>query len=80
MTDPRDLAWDLSPDNPMILEVKVRGTGQVLMRIFLGEAMEAAGQEAVMAHVAECDRSPWITSWHQNTNNPKCQVWQTISK
>lgn len=80
MTDPRDLAWELSADNPMILEVKVRNTGQVLMRIFLGEAMEAAGREAVMAHVAECDQSPWITSWHQNTNNPKCQVWQTISK
>ena len=80
MIDPRDLAWGLSDDNPMILEIKVRNTGQVLMRIFLGEAMEAAGREAVMAHVAECDQSPWITSWHQNTNNPKCQVWQTISK
>lgn len=79
MIDPRDLSWGLSPDNPMILEVKVRGTGQVLMRIFLGEAMEAAGEAAVMAHVAECDRSPWIASWHQNTNNPKHQVWTAIS-
>ena len=80
MIDTRDLTWDLSNDNPMILEVKVRSTKQTIMRIFLGEAMESAGREAVMAHVAECDRSQWITSWHQNTNNPKFQVWKTISK
>ena len=33
-------------------------------RIFLGEAMESAGREAVMRHIAEIERSPWIRSWH----------------
>jgi len=79
MPTPNHLTWTIAEDDPMILEIKDQTTKQVLMRIFLGEAMEAAGKEAVMAHVAECNRSMWITSWHQNTNNPKCQVWTAIS-
>ena len=56
MIDTRDLTWGLSDDNLMILEVKVRSTKQTIMRIFLGEAMESAGREAVMAPAGSVHR------------------------
>jgi hypothetical protein len=36
------------------------------MRIFVGEAMECAGRKAVMQHVKECDRSPWLPRWKED--------------
>ena len=57
----REYAWDLSPSDPMIMEIYHRG--YQVMSIFLGEAMEAAGRDLVMKHVRECDRSPWLHSW-----------------
>lgn len=55
-------SWEQDYNDPMI--IVIRYMGQPVMRFFLGEAMEGAGRKRIMAHVAECDRSPWITSWH----------------
>lgn len=59
----RQYCWDLDPDNPMSIEIYHRGN--LVMSLFLGEAMESAGRELVMKHVIECDRSPWLRSWRE---------------
>lgn len=55
-------SWDLDPKDNMVMVVT--NNGETILRIFLGEAMESAGKTAVMKHVAECNRSPWIKTWH----------------
>jgi hypothetical protein len=57
----KQYCWDLDLDNPMSIEIYHRG--HLVMSLFLGEAMESAGRELVMQHVAECDRTPWLTRW-----------------
>lgn len=55
-------SWQPRKEDPMMIEIK--HYGKVLFTLFLGEAMEYAGREAVMKHVAECDRTPWLRQWH----------------
>ena len=38
--------------------------GNVVQRVFLGEAMESAGKTAVMKHVNICNNTPWLTKWN----------------
>lgn len=61
--------WEIDRQDPMIICVWASLDDHELdkppvMRIFLGEAMEAAGRIAVMAHIDEIESSPWITRWH----------------
>jgi hypothetical protein len=57
-------SWDLSKDDPMIIEI--RKDGVRLFSIFMGEAMESAGRRAVMKHVRVCDETPWLKKWHMD--------------
>ena len=63
------IVWNIDKDNPM--HIKIWASKQdydakcdPVANIFLGEAIESAGREAVMRHIAEIERSPWIRSWH----------------
>lgn len=55
--------WDIDEKDPMIIVIKKDGVK--IFSIFIGEAMESAGRRAIMKHVKECDRSPWIHKWHK---------------
>jgi len=57
-------SWENDKDDPMIVIIKRQG--QPLMRFFIGEAMEGAGRNRVMAHVRECDHSPWLKEWREH--------------
>ena len=57
-------SWENDKDDPMIVIIKRQG--QPLMRFFIGEAMEGAGRKRVMAHVRECDHSPWLKEWREH--------------
>ena len=59
-----DYSWENDKDDPMIVIIKRQG--QPLMRFFIGEAMEGAGRKRVMAHVRECDHSPWLKEWREH--------------
>lgn len=59
MTD-YDYSWTIDPGTDII---KISYKGVVIMRIYLGEAMETAGRKIIMDHVRECDRSPWLPHW-----------------
>lgn len=63
------IVWNIEQDDPM--RIKIWASKQdydaglpPTARIFLGEAIESAGREAVMRHIAEIERSPWIRAWH----------------
>lgn len=56
-------AWNLHPEDSM--SVVVYHWSRPVMCFFLGEALESAGYRAVMQHVEECNRTPWLTRWHQ---------------
>ncbi len=62
-----EFTWDNAKHDPMIIEVKHHG--RVILHFFLGEAMEGAGRKCVMAHVRECDHSPWMKEWHQQAQD-----------
>ncbi len=59
-----NLSWDLSEIDNMIIVVKYNGVR--VMGISLHEAVESAGRKAIMKHVRECDRSPWLRKWHDD--------------
>ena len=56
-------SWEMHPTDSMILLVKHHN--EIVLRIFIGEAMEQAGRTAVLAHVQTCEGSEWIDSWHE---------------
>ena len=63
------ITWNIDKDD--LMRIKIWASRQdydaghePMASIFLGEAIESAGREAVMNHIAEIDRSPWIRSWH----------------
>ncbi len=63
------LIWNIEEDEPMTIkiwntEADYNPKLAPAASIFLGEAMETAGREAVMQHIEEIDRSPWIRAWH----------------
>lgn len=70
-----EYTWDMDNNDPMIIVVK--HNGQVVQRIFLGEAMEYAGRRNVMRHVAECDKTPWLTNWE---NGPPSDTMNALKK
>jgi hypothetical protein len=60
-----DYSWDLDKKDPMVIVIFCNG--KRVMSLFLGEAMESAGREEIMKHVAEIENSPWIRTWHKVT-------------
>lgn len=54
-----NLEWDII--EPMIIGIKHNGV--VVMKISVCEVIESNSRKRVLAHVAECDRTPWLTHW-----------------
>ena len=54
-----DLSWEI--DEPMYLTIKYHGNP--VMKISVCEVIESNPRKQVMAHVAECDRTPWLKHW-----------------
>jgi len=58
---PHEWGWGQHPDNSM--SIVIYHWSRPVMTFFLGEAMESAGYAAVMQHVEECNRTPWLKKW-----------------
>ena len=58
---PYEWAWGIHPSDPM--SIVIYHWSKPVMSLFLGEAMESAGYRAVMQHVEECNRTPWLIKW-----------------
>lgn len=59
-----EYTWCNAKDDPMCVEIKYHGS--VVLRFFIGEAMEGAGRKRVMSHVRACDQSPWLKEWREH--------------
>lgn len=70
--NPDKLSWGMSPDDPMIIVINY--DGKRIMSLFLGEAMESAGRKAIMKHVRECDRSHWLSKWHDDKMDQEIDI------
>ena len=69
-----EYSWEIDPADRMMIRIKHRGAR--LFSIFLGEAMESAGRKNIMAHVKECDRSPWLNKWTDEVMDEEVRILQ----
>jgi hypothetical protein len=61
--NPHEWAWNIHPTNPM--SIVIYHWSQPVMSLFLGEAIESSSRNAVLQHIVECDRTPWLTRWQE---------------
>ena len=53
------MSWDIDG-----MTIYVKDRGEVVMKIFLGEAIESTHRFLVESHIKEINRYPWIPGWH----------------
>jgi len=70
--DPNNLSWGMSKTDSMVIEIKYNGVKA--MSISLHEAIESAGRKAIMKHVRECDRTPWLKKWHEDKMDQEVEI------
>jgi hypothetical protein len=63
MNEDDTYGWDMNPENRMQILFKHKNV--VVMKISLHEAIESSSRTQVLAHVKECDRTPWLKHWHE---------------
>jgi hypothetical protein len=56
-----ELSWDI--DDPKSMIVGIKQDGKIVMKISIAEIIESSSRKSVLNHVAECDRTPWLTRW-----------------
>jgi hypothetical protein len=72
--NPDELSWNI--DDPNDMRIIIRYRGQRVMSFSMHEAIESCSRTAVINHIKECDRSPWLKRW----NNEKHAVLIDILK
>ena len=60
--NPRDLSWDIEDPEDMTIVIKYQGIK--VMALSMCDAIEGCSRKAVLDHIKECDRSPWLTRWN----------------
>jgi hypothetical protein len=68
----REYQWTISPDDPMLMLITHHG--KIVMRIGMHEAIESSSRTAVLQHVAECDRTPWLKRWQEEKNQTMIEL------
>ena len=58
----RELTWNI--DDPYAMVMVIRYQGNKVMTISMHEAIESCSRAAVLGHVKECDRTPWLERWN----------------
>ena len=53
--------WDVDD-----MTIKISYNGIVVMQIAVTEVIENCNRVDVMKHVAECEKSYWLSNWHRN--------------
>jgi hypothetical protein len=64
---PYEWAWNIHPTDPM--SIVMYHWSQPVMSLFLGEAIEASSRNAVLQHIVECDRTPWLKRWQEEKHS-----------
>jgi hypothetical protein len=55
------ITWDIV--DPDAMRVVIMRDGNPVMQISVHEIIESCSRNKVLQHVAECDRTPWLTRW-----------------
>ena len=56
-----EFSWTMHPTDPMCIVVYHHG--KPVMMLGLHEAIESSSRTAVLKHIEECDRTPWLKRW-----------------
>lgn len=59
--NPDDFSWDI--ENPDSMRVVIRYKGNKVFHFSMYEAIESCPRKKVIAHIKECDRTPWLKNW-----------------
>jgi len=70
--NPEKLSWDMSKTDSMVIVISYEG--KKVMSLSLHEAIESAGRKAIMKHVRECDRTPWLKKWHDDKMEQEIEI------
>lgn len=73
-----EYSWDLDPDDKMIIVIKHHG--KKLFSISLCEAIESSSRRKVLAHVRECDRTPWLKNWQQDMMDEEVSILRGVPR
>ncbi len=55
------LSWTTDAD---ACEIIIKSGEVVVMRLSVTEALEQCSGKKIKAHVAECDKTPYLSNWH----------------
>jgi len=66
-----DLSWDNDPNKPDIINIMYKG--KRVMGIYIGEAMQGAGQDTIHKIVHDMDNTPWRLSGYGHD-------WEKVAK
>jgi hypothetical protein len=55
------ITWDIV--DPDAMRVVIMRDGNPVMQISVHEIVESCSRNKILQHVAECDRTPWLTRW-----------------
>lgn len=58
---PDDFSWTI--EDPESMRILIRYHGNTVMKISVHEVIESSSRKKVLSHVAECDRTHWLTRW-----------------
>jgi hypothetical protein len=67
-----DISWDILDPNDM--RVTIMRDGSPIMWISVAEIIESCSRNKVIQHVAECDRTPWLTRWQNEKHQSLVDV------
>lgn len=67
-----DYSWSLDLDDKMIIVIK--HLGKKIFSISLCEAIELSSRKEILAHIRECDRTPWLKNWQEEAMEESVEI------
>lgn len=64
---PNELSWDI--EDPDDMRIVITYQGKQVMSISMHEAIESCSRQKVLAHVRECDNTPWLKRWNNEKHS-----------
>jgi hypothetical protein len=73
-----EYSWDIDSDDRMVIIIK--HYGKQLFRISLCEAIESSSRKQVLAHIRECDKTPWLKRWQDEVMDDTVDKLKGVSR
>ena len=66
-----NFTWEI--EQPMLITIRDANKAEI-MRISICEIIESSSRKDVFRHIAECDRTPWLTRWNNEKHEELIEV------